>query len=128
MKYLRPKASGYLLVAIYANQEKAARRIMIITTHDPKTKKVVKVGELVDKVFYKKVSSKHFFKLSQSYGIQEVVMQVLQEEGCEYIVFETPTGKLLSEFRQWLEPGVKVQDFGHGKQRFLPVKYMKKIN
>jgi len=95
-------------------------------TFDPKKNKVVKAGELHNDIFLKKVGVKHFMNIIQGYGIQEDVIQQLVEKGCSKIILETPTGLLESNLSIWLEPNIKVLNYGHGPQRFMPVKYMQR--
>jgi hypothetical protein len=100
---------------------------MKITTYDVKKGKTVLAGELENKVFTKKVTSKHFMRKFQAYGIQEDVIQQLWEKGCDKIVIQTSTVVWESPMHVWLQPNIKVMDFGHGKQRFLTLSYMKRI-
>lgn len=97
---------------------------MRITTYDPKKNKEVFVGTLIGNVFIRKVSSKHFMRILQAYGIQKDVVEKLNRLDCEYVLFETNRRKLLSAFNQWLGEDSKTLDFGHGKQVFLPVNKM----
>lgn len=100
---------------------------MKITTYDPKKRKVVLAGDLEADVFTKKVSSKHFMKLFQAYGIQEDVIHKLKEQNCKTIRLVTPTQTYEASLNIWLLPHIKVMDYGHGKQRFLGVKDMRKV-
>lgn len=65
----------------------------------------------------------------QGYGIQEVAFQKVLSiiPKIKHIIFkETYTGdRLISEIPVWLEHG-SVKDYGYGKQRFLPIKFMKR--
>ena len=99
---------------------------MKINTYDPKKQKLVLAGTLVNGVFTKKVSSKHYMKIVQGYGIQEDVIRQLAEAGCKKIILKTVTGNLESDFSDWLSPSIKVLDYGHGKQRFFPDRLMHK--
>ena len=99
---------------------------MKVLSYDPRKGKVVKVGMLDRGVFVKEVKAKHFMKLTQGYGIQDDAFQQLKEHKCKLVVFKTPTSVLVSQFNDWLAPDIKVLDFGSGKQRFFPVKRMKK--
>jgi len=64
----------------------------------------------------------------QAYEIQEDVIQKLKEANCTMVRFKTPTDILESDFTDWLQPNIKVIDYGHGKQRFLGVKDMRRKN
>lgn len=98
---------------------------MKILTYDPKKKKQILAGHYRDGIFVKRVTSKHFMQKFQAYGIQEVVYQRLREEGCKLIVFLAGASTLVSKIADWEK--MKVLDFGHGKQRFLPIRYTKRI-
>jgi len=97
-------------------------------TYDPQKKKTVLVGELhEDKSFHKEVKSSHFMRVCQGYGIQENVIEKLVEVGVEKVILHTSDGgKLSSKLSDWLEPDIRVMDFGAGKQRFLPVNRMRR--
>ena len=59
----------------------------------------------------------------QAYAIQEDIIEQLKKLDCQKVVFKTITGILESNFSDWLLPNIKVLDYGHGKQRFLPIRY-----
>lgn len=100
-----------------------------ILAYDPYKKKKVLVGSFNENkgTFLKKVTSKHFFRRSQSYAIQEEVIQQLIELGVTKIIIKSPSSTYTSTLDDWLTPNILVQDFGYGRQRFLPVKYMKRV-
>ena len=65
-------------------------------------------------------------RVLQGYGIQEVAFQEMMSKGVKKIVLkETHTNKNWeASVETWLENS-KVADYGHGKQRFLSLKFMK---
>lgn len=100
-----------------------------LNTYDPQKKKIVLVGRVYgDMSFHKEVEAKHFMRICQGYGIQEVVVEKLVEIGIKTIILHTSDGGMLcSKLKDWLEPDIRVMDFGAGKQRFLPVKRMRRM-
>jgi len=100
-----------------------------ILTYDTRKGKQILAGSVDDltHTFIKKVTSKHFFKKTQSYAIQETVIEQLKELGITTIKIITPASIYMSTLDIWLDPCIKVLDYGHGKQRFLPIKYMRRI-
>jgi len=100
---------------------------MKILAYDKKKEKLVKVGDYDygTRIFHKVAKANHLMEMFESYGIQENVIEQLKERGCEKIILKTPTRILESSFSDWLTPDIKVMDFGHGKQRFLPVSRFK---
>ncbi len=99
---------------------------MKIVTYDPKKKKRVLCGEVKDDTFVKHVTSKHFMRICQGYGIQEVAIEKLKELGVKKVKIITEVSILDSKLSDWLDHDIKVMDFGNGKQRFLPIKRMKR--
>lgn len=99
---------------------------MKILTWDPKKKKTVLSGYFEDGVFHRHVEARHFMRKFQAYAIQEDVIQKLMELKCRLIILHTHADKLESLFDNWLAPDIRVMDFGWGKQRFMPVKRMKR--
>ena len=95
-------------------------------TYDPKKKKYVSAGEFDGKRFYSVKKAKHFHRITQSYAMQEDVIAKLVEGDCQEVFLKTPTGVLVSKFKDWLSPDIKVLDYGHGKQRFMPIKRLAK--
>lgn len=99
---------------------------MKLYTHDPKKNKKVLCGEIVGNALFRWVKPQHFMRINQAYGIQEIAFQEIVLKGIEIIIlkeegtnknWEAPTST-------WLQHG-SVQDYGHGKQRFLSMKYQK---
>lgn len=98
---------------------------MKLLTYDPKKAKQVLVGELIVDTLFRDVDPKHFMRIVQGYGIQEIAFEEIVRKGVDKIVLkEMGTGKRWeSRVKDWLEHG-RVADYGHGKQRFLSVKFM----
>lgn len=95
------------------------KMIKPIYAFDPKKNRKIKAGIYKEGTFTKEVKSRHFMRKENGYGIQEEVIERLQELGCQTVVIASPTNKYTSEFNKWLQQPVK--DYGHGKQRFLTV-------
>jgi len=75
--------------------------------------------------FVKRVGPRHFMRMMGGYGIQEEVVRRLAAEGCKRVVIKVRGGATYhSGLAAWLAPDIKVRDFGHGPQRFLPVARM----
>lgn len=97
---------------------------MKLLVTDPNKHKQVLVGEVVDGVLRRQVKPEHFMKVVDGYGIQEVAFQGLFEHAVKKIILETDFGTEYSaDVQTWLDHG-RVADYGHGKQRFLSLKYM----
>jgi len=96
-----------------------------LITFDSEKDKDVYCGDVVKGVFYRHVFPEHYMRVFGGYGIQEVAFQEIQSSGItKVVIVKTDTNESLkSEVDTWLEHG-KVADYGHGKQRFLSVKYM----
>jgi len=86
---------------------------------DPGKKKTILAGfynkEL--KTFFKKVKSSHWMRIEKSYGIQDIVLQQLNNLGCKSICIETKTSIIQSNLEDWLKQPTK--NYGNGNQRFL---------
>jgi len=93
-----------------------------IYAYDPKKNKRIKAGSLLGDVFIKQVTSKHYMRREQGYGIQEEVLEVLKEKGCKYIIIKTKISSYTSKLSQWI--GLPVKNYGHGLQRFMRVDKM----
>jgi hypothetical protein len=100
---------------------------MKLLTWDKAKQKQVLVGNIVGNTIYRNVDSRHFMRILDGYGMQEPAFQELIENNVKWVVERVdPTGDMWrSSISDWIEHG-KVMDYGHGKQRFLSMKYMKK--
>lgn len=88
--------------------------------------KIVGDYDDVELSYTKKVArNKHRMWKYDAYGIQESVIKTLKELGCNKVIIqEVDTGsEYTSYFIDWLD--VTPEEFGHGLQRFLPVKQMR---
>lgn len=96
-----------------------------ITTYDIAKRKFVKCGDVVGDTLVRHVSSKHFMRVVNGYGIQEEAFGKVIERGINHIslIVDTTDVSWNSTIKDWKEYG-KVADYGHGKQRFLSMKYM----
>lgn len=101
---------------------------MKILAYDPKKGKHVLVGNLVKTTLYRRVEAKHYMRILDGYGIQEPAFQDVIKKGTKFIVeiVEETKDKWKSSIGDWIKYG-HVADYGHGKQRFLSLKYMQKI-
>lgn len=97
-----------------------------IYTFDPQKNKLVLAGRIKKKVFWKTVNSKHFMRKLNSYGIQNDVLQTLQDLKITKIRIKTKTQILESALSMWVEYAL-IREYGHGKQYFLSVNYMKVV-
>ena len=102
---------------------------MKLLTFDPHKNKKVLCGELIGDTLFRNVEPKHFMRVLQGYGIQEVAFQEAVKRGVEKIVLkETHTEQQWeASINAWLNSS-KIADYGHGKQRFLSLKFMKTHN
>ena len=99
---------------------------MNIYTFDKKKNKFVKAGELKDKVFIKKVSQRHYFKIIQGYAISEDVIFKLQELGCEKIlIIDKNKNQFETYLDQWLDREIHIAYYGHGRQFLMPCSRMR---
>jgi len=98
---------------------------MKIYTFDPKKHRIVLCGNLVEDTLFRDVKPEHFMKVD-GYGIQEWSFQKIVKEGAKKIVLKEHLGNQWeARTKDWIEHG-KVADYGHGKQRFLSLNYMKR--
>lgn len=101
---------------------------MKILAYDPRKAKYVLVGRLVRGTLTRQVESKHYMRIVDGYGIQEHAFQEILNKKTKYIIQEVKEtkDKWKSSVKDWIKHG-HVADYGHGKQRFLSLKYMTKI-
>lgn len=99
---------------------------MEVLSFDPKKGKKILCGELVGDTFFRWVDPKHFMRVVQGYGIQNDAFQTVLARGAKKIVLkETATEQRWeSKTDDWLKFG-NIADYGHGKQRFLSLRYMR---
>lgn len=97
-----------------------------LNVFDPKKRKLVLCGLTVGDTLFREVSKKHFMRVVDGYGIQKEAFEVFEEKGIEKIILtEKETGqKWQSKVSDWKLFG-RLNDYGHGKQWFLSLKYMK---
>lgn len=97
-----------------------------IKVFDEAKQREVVVGELRGFTFYKPFNrQRHYMRMMKGFGLDEGVYQKLREHGVMKIVLKSDTEQLVSDITDW--DCMNVRDFGHGKQRFLPEKYMVKV-
>lgn len=99
---------------------------MKLLTFDPAKNKKVLCGEVIGDTLFRWVKPEHFMQVVQGYGIQEVVFQEIVRKGLKMVVLkETNTEQRWeADIKTWKYKG-RVADYGHGKQRFLSLKYMR---
>jgi hypothetical protein len=90
-----------------------------IITYDPAKGKKVLVGTLIDGCLLKRVSSKHFMKVEQGYGIQEDAIEKLKECRCITVLITTETKTYEIPFQRYLD--ARPKDYGNGLQRFVKI-------
>lgn len=98
---------------------------MKIYSFDPKKRTKVLCGDIIDDGFYRDVTYKHLMRINNSYAIQEDAFQELIANDVTKIFMKVKeTGDVWeSTTNDWLNIAT-VADYGHGKQRFLSLKYM----
>ena len=100
-----------------------------VYSFDPKKNKRIVAGMYdSDANVYSKGVNKgiHFMKIVDGYGIQEDIYESVVKRQSKVQIFEiSAAGRkvLTSSYLDWNTQG-KTADYGHGKQRFLSVKYM----
>jgi hypothetical protein len=89
---------------------------------DPRKQHNVIAGEYNPdtKIFFKKVTKRHYMILEKGYGISEDILTYLFNVGCLGIHIQSKTGLYISKIEDWLKKPIK--DYGSGGQRFLGVK------
>lgn len=97
-----------------------------LTVFDEKKRRNVKAGEYnpETKTFIKKVKKTHFMRMLEAYGIQELVLDRLATKRCENIVIKAPGVTYSSKLWDWERGDIKTLNYGHGRQRFLPIRHM----
>lgn len=99
---------------------------MKLTAYDPKKGKHILCGELVGDSLFRDVEKKHFMRIVNGYGIQEIAFQEALKRGVtKFIYKELHTGKNWEATDTDLNKFGAVKDFGHGPQRFISMKYLK---
>ncbi len=94
---------------------------------DPHKGKSILCGEIKGGVFVRKVKPEHFMRVVGGYGIQEDAFEeVLVNQVKTIVLIENKGKEWQSKIEDWLLHG-KVADYGHGKQRFLSLRYMEGI-
>lgn len=96
-----------------------------VYAYDPRRRTYIRAGSKVGDVYFKNVSSKHFMRVVNGYGIQYDVVREMKTLGVKRIeILEDDTGKKwVSDVAEW-DIHSKTADYGHGKQVFLSLKYM----
>ena len=100
---------------------------MKLLAFDPKKRKQVLCGEIIGDILFRDVDPiKHLMRVSNSYAIQHYVLPILEEKGIKKIVIKEKGGmNWEADLKTWKENS-KTADYGHGKQTFLGLKFMKK--
>lgn len=86
-------------------------------------------GVVIGDTFHKRVDSRiHRFRKLNAYGIQQNVLDFLQDNGVQFVqVEETDTGNIyLAALADYIRRGVPI-DEGHGQQVMLPLKYFEHV-
>lgn len=101
---------------------------MELLTFDKKKNKMVKCGDIEGDTFYREVKPEHFMRVVGGYGIQSDAFEYLVKSKVFHVLLinsQNPD-KFKSRIDDWIIHG-KTADYGHGKQRFLSLKFMKRI-
>jgi hypothetical protein len=96
---------------------------MLITTFDEKKGKDVTCGYTEGKTYFRDVKMEHMMIKYFGFGVQAEVLERLLKMGIESIVLKTKKKSFKSALADWARFG-KLDDFGHGRQVFLSMKYM----
>ena len=98
---------------------------MKLLVFDPRKSKQVLVGEIIGDTLFKNVTTKHFMRVCDGYGIQESAFGKMIASGVKKIVIkETDTGRQWESTMEDWNIHSKSADYGNGKQRFVSLKYM----
>jgi hypothetical protein len=98
---------------------------LIIYTFDKAKNKKVIAGKIKNGIFYRKVKeSKHLMLKMDAFAQQEDVIQQLINHEVSTLIFESKEKIYTSKLMRWLQSDIKVLDYGHGKQRFMPRRFM----
>ena len=99
---------------------------MKLYTYDPRKNKRVLAGKFNTdtREFKKEVKACHFMKKEQGYGIQEDVVQKLQELDCVAVIIKSNLITWFIPFSYWKNAPTK--DYGNGLQRFISVRMIEK--
>ena len=96
---------------------------MIIETFDEGKNKMVTCGEVVGDTYFRDVKMEHFMLKYFGFGIQEEIIDKLENNDIKEIILITKKKLFKSTLADWIAYG-HIDDFGHGKQVFLSTKYM----
>lgn len=100
---------------------------MWITVFDKGKNRYVKCGQLINGTYYKDVKKSHIFKQDDTVGCQREILDKLVKWKIENIRCRIEgRGIYNSKTIDWMETGRRQNDWGHGIQRFLPIKDMRK--
>lgn len=102
---------------------------MKLLTYDPAKKKKVLIGEIIGDTLFRWVKPEHYMQVVGGYGIQEVGFQEALKRQIRWIILkaEWTYMRWKADIETWKIHG-RVADYGHGKQRFLSLKYMRSHN
>ncbi|KKN01571.1 hypothetical protein LCGC14_1126440 [marine sediment metagenome] len=101
---------------------------MKITHHDEAKNLTITVGDYDEQsLTFTADRTGNRFNIYNGYGIQEDSFKELMEMGCREIIITDGKDEYHSPLYRWVEKGI-ISDWGHGKQRFLPVRYMRDVN
>ena len=115
-------------------REEMARRILRsrdvdeeISIYDPGKEKTVKCGHLKDSTYHRVVKKAHYVYKYKGYAIQKEAFELIVRRGCTTILLIAPDKvNYTSPIAVWQEHAV-LDDLGNGKQFFLPVEKMTKV-
>lgn len=96
---------------------------------DPKYQKYMLMGRVIGDTLFKVVEAKHYMRVVDGYGFQYNTFAELPREGITKIhITERHTNNSWdSDYKEWQEHG-HIADYGRGKQIFLSLKYMHKVD
>lgn len=96
---------------------------------DPHFKSYKLMGNLIGDTFYKRVEPVHYMRVVDGYGFQYAAFSEFAQHGVKKIhITERHTGNSWeSTLEEWNEHG-HIADYGRGKQIFMSLKYMSKVD
>lgn len=96
---------------------------------DPHFSKYMLMGRVIGDTLFKVVEAKHYMRVVDGYGFQYNTFSELPREGITKIhITERHTNNSWdSDYKDWQEH-CHIADYGRGKQIFLSLKYMKRVD
>ena len=94
-----------------------------LKTYDRGKKKDVSCGYIEGRTYFRDVKMEHLMLKFMGFGIQEDILGRLIQSHIQGVVLKAKKKTFKSTLADWMRHGI-VEDFGHGRQVFLSIKYM----